>query len=170
MTNTPISIFEKYMMLRCLVAMAHADGVMSPDEVGYLTAFINRIPFTLEQRTQLEADIDAPQDINALFAQITNPAVRAQVLYFARVLSMKDGEIHASEAAILDRLQASVTNTPDYQQVKAEAHLAAQTQMNLDNMRIEQRRFKRGKFFIPYFAIIDTALMKAGIDLMHGDK
>ena len=104
MGNLSISIDEKFSMLRCLVAIAHADKQMSAPEVTYLKSFIDRLPFSDEQRLQLGREMIQPQDVYALYTTITNPSVRAQILYFGRVLAYRDGVLHPSEEQMLSHL------------------------------------------------------------------
>lgn len=106
--DSTFTLDEKYMMVRCLIAMAHADGVVAPEEVAYLQKLIAHIPFSPVQKAQFTADFEAKQDIMVLYSIIENPAARAQVLYFARVLAYADGVLDATEQVILDRMHASI--------------------------------------------------------------
>lgn len=167
MTNQPISVFEKFGMIRCIIAVAHADGVMVEEEVSYLMAFVNRIPFTPEQKKQLLADIKTPQDVGALFAQINNPVVRSQVLYFARILAFKDGELHPSEEKLLNHLHANITGAINFDEIKTEARKVAQAEIDFHEFRMENQRPRQDSFFVPLFYLLDQVLLKLGIDLLR---
>ena len=57
---------SKFYMLRCIIAMAHADGIVTEEEIAYASALMNRLPLTDEQRSILENDLDEAQDIDDL--------------------------------------------------------------------------------------------------------
>jgi uncharacterized membrane protein YebE (DUF533 family) len=167
MTNTQISTIEKYHMLRCLIAVAHVDGIMSEEEIAYLMPFLSRIPFTDEQRERLELDFDQPQQIWPLLAQINNPVVRAQVLYFARIIAHKDGVLSPSEDELITRLQIQITEGVDLASLKKDAHAATQQAMNMHDIRIDANRLEKGNHIIPYFYLLDRLLLALGIDLLR---
>lgn len=167
MTNEAISVTEKYHMLRCMIALAHADGVMREEEIVYLRPFLSRIPFTPEQRERLELDFDQAQQLWPLFAQINNPVVRAQVLYFARIIAHQDGVTSVSEDDLITRLNIQIMEGVDLAALKQAARTATQQAMNMHDIRIDMNRPQKGKHFIPYFYLLDRLLLALGIDLMR---
>ncbi len=158
---------SKLYMLRCVIAMAHADGIIAPEERAYVTAIMNRIPLTPEQRQTLENDFDHAQDMSDLFRHINDPRYRSQVSYFARLMAFKDGVLHPSEQELLDRLHAMTTAGLDIKAIKADVQKAVTAEMNLHDIKVDQNRPTRGGHFIPWFELLDEFLLRIGIDLMR---
>lgn len=170
MAKEKIAISEvsnsKFTMLRCLVAMAHADGVVTDEERAYVSALSNRMPLTREQRATLERDLVHAQDVGDLFRHINDPNYRSQVLYFARLMAFKDGVLHPSEQEMLDRLHALATDGLDMEQIRADVARVVETKMAQHDIVLDQNRPKKGEHFIPWMQWLDEILLKLGIDLL----
>lgn len=163
----PEASFGQYTMLRCLIALAHQDGVMDDQEVAYVTAMINRLNMSEEWRQTLLADFDKPQDIYALFAQINEPQMRANVLYFARILAYKDGVLSDSEDAVLKKLHAQTVDPAKLASIKSEVHAIVQKDLLLHDIHVQSiGRPQRGTHAFSWFAWLDELLLKLGIDLL----
>ncbi|MEM7618637.1 MAG: hypothetical protein AAF244_04560, partial [Pseudomonadota bacterium] len=65
---------SKFYMMRCLVTMAHADGVFCDEERAYMDGFLERLPFTDEQRETLLTDYEHPQPLEELMPHINDPS------------------------------------------------------------------------------------------------
>lgn len=158
---------SKFTMLRCLIAMAHADGVVTEDEIAYVSALANRMPLTPEQRGILERDLDVPQDIGDLFRHINDPNYRSQVLYFARLMAFKDGVLHPSEQDMLDRLHGLATDGLDMDEIRKDVRKVVEAEMTLHDIRIDENRPRKGKHFIPWMQWLDELLLSLGIDILR---
>lgn len=157
---------SKFYMLRCIVAIAHADGVICDEEHAYIAALMNRLPLTMEQRGRLERDFDEPQKIEDLFRYINDPLYRSQVLYFCRIMAYKDGVLDPSEELMLEKIQAMTTDGLDMETIRKEAQIVVQSQMTLHGVEINKNRPMRGKHMIPWTQLLDELLLMMGIDLM----
>ncbi len=158
---------SKFTMLRCLVAMAHADGVVTDEERAYVSALANRMSLTNEQRTTLERDLVHAQDVGDLFRHINDPNYRSQVLYFARLMAFKDGILHPSEQEMLDKLHALATDGLDMGAIRAEVQRVVETKMAQHDIVIDHNRPKKGEHFIPWMQWLDEILLRLGIDLLR---
>lgn len=157
---------SKLHMLRCLIAMAHADGVVCDKEMAYISALMNRLPLTEEQRDTLESDLTKPQDVGYLFAQINDPRYRGQVVYFARIMAYKDGNLHPSEQELLDRFHAMATDGLDMDSIREKAKNAVEAELFVHDITIDEDRVTKHGHIIPYFQWLDEILLAIGIDLM----
>lgn len=157
---------SKFYMLRCLVAMAHADGVVCDQESAYVTSLISRLPFTDEQRETLEHDLHSPQSIGGLLPYINEPKYRGQLPYFARLMAYKDGDLHPSEDALLEKLHASAVEGLDMDAIRAEAKKAAEAELLIHDISIDENRPQKGGHAIPWFQWLDELLQSVGIDMM----
>lgn len=113
----------KFYMFRCLIVMAHADGVFSEEERSYMYSLMDhsRINLTSEQYKTLESDMDAPQNIADLLPYLHDPEYRSQLLYFARLMAHKDGHKHPNEEDLLNKIQAHTAPNTDLDMMRAEA-------------------------------------------------
>ncbi len=158
---------SKFYMLRCLIAMAHADGVFCDMEREYITGMMERIPLSAEQRSTLESDFDNPQEIGDLFRHINDPRFRGQVVYFARIMAFKDGHLHPSEQEILDHLHLLATDGLDMDAIRADVKKAVDAEMFIHDIEIDKNRPVKGGHVIPYFQWLDELLLALGIDVMR---
>lgn len=165
MNQEPISN-SKYYMLRCIIAMAHADGVVDASERAYAMALINRQVLTAEQRSTLIKDLHNENEIGDLMRHINDPLYRSQVLYFARLMAYKDGHLHPSEEEMLNKIYFLITDGIDMEALKDEVREAVQAQMQLHDIEMQNLRPTKGTHIIPWFEVFDESLLYMGVDLM----
>lgn len=96
---------SRFYMWRAVVAMAHADGIVTPHEVNFLQEQMKDVPLSEGQMQTLAGDISVPQNIAAMFGQITNSHDKSDFFKLARVLSWSDGDFDAQEQHILEVLE-----------------------------------------------------------------
>ncbi|MCB1529907.1 MAG: TerB family tellurite resistance protein [Rhodospirillales bacterium] len=96
---------SRFYMWRAVVAMAHADGVVTPQEIHFLQDSVKDIEMSEGQIQVLMADLGTPQDIYMMFSQITDPRDKKDFFKFARVLSWSDGDFDAQEKHIVETLE-----------------------------------------------------------------
>mgnify|MGYP006288531347 CR=1 FL=1 len=157
---------SRYTMIRCVIAIAHADGIMHDAEIAYIESFILRMPFSQEQENQLERDIDHPQDVMSLFREINDPVIRGQVLYFCRLMAFKDGVKDPSEDDILKKLHAEIMDGVDMDAIRQETQETINKEMILHDIEMAENRPRRGNHMIPWMCLFDQLMLKLGIDLM----
>ena len=109
---------SQFYMLRCLIAMAHADGVFHDDERDYIETMMNRNSLSDEQISTLRTDMEMPQDVGGLFTEIEDPKFRGQVVYFARLMAHKDGVLDPSEEDLIERLHGYAMEKVDIDEVR----------------------------------------------------
>jgi uncharacterized membrane protein YebE (DUF533 family) len=92
-------------MWRAVVAMAHADGIVTPHEINFLLEQIKNLTLSPGQLQTLAGDLSMPQDIHTMFTHITDANDKRDFFKFARILSWSDGDFDAQEQHILDVLE-----------------------------------------------------------------
>lgn len=97
---------SQFNMIRCVLAVAHADGIIQDEERAYINKMISKLQLTDDQRDTIEKDFETPQDVIALFDKIDDPQYKSQVIHFARLMVWKDGELDPGEEAIMKKLQS----------------------------------------------------------------
>lgn len=156
----PVS-HNRFIMWRCVITMAHADGFVSSEEDDYLRKVFSRMGFSDEQRDVLEEDLRTPQDTLALLKQINDPACRSDVIYFARLLAFKDGNLHPSEDELLKKIHMAVTDGIDMKEIRRQVHENVQSEMVRRELEADAQRPMKG-----LFGLVDRFLLHLGIDLM----
>lgn len=152
-------------MWRVVIAIAHADGHLHPDE----RAYFERIIINLRQREGLSAqqedilrnDLDVEQNIGDLMRQINDPAMRANVFYFGRILANIDGDMHPDEEAVLKRLHLEHMESIDMTAVRSEVATIIKSEMTAHNENIESLRYTKG-----FMGALDRLLLWLGIDVL----
>jgi uncharacterized membrane protein YebE (DUF533 family) len=92
-------------MWRAVVAMVHADGVVTPHELSFINDHIREIGLTSEQMEMVATDLQVPQDVRAMFARITDKQDKKEFFALARALSWCDGDFAKQEEQILKCLE-----------------------------------------------------------------
>ncbi len=155
---------SKFYMFRCMIVMAHADNVFCEQERAYMYALMNhtRVPLTDEQYTTLEDDMKTPKALEDLLPYINDPNYRGQLVYFARLMAAKDGNIDADEEALLNKLNAYAIDGLDIDSIRKEAKAAAAYSLNEHEIYIDTIRPNSG-----LFGVFDRIMLSLGIDLMR---
>lgn len=150
-------------MFRCVIAMAHADGIITPQEHDYLTAFIEKLPFNADQKQILLSDLETKQDAAELVSHIDTPKHRGQVVYFARLLAYKDGHLHPKEDDFLKYLHLSVSTDADIEGIRASIKAESERELVLNDIKTDSARPENG-----LSGLLDRFLLFCGIDVMDG--
>lgn len=155
-------------MWRCVICMAHADGIVSPEERTYLTGVFQKMEerrgLTADQKKILLDDLEHPQDAGLLLAQINDPVYRSQVIDFARILAYKDG-LHPSEEVLLKKLHADVMQDVDLDRIRAQVHGSVLVEMRHHDVEMSKHRPQYSEGW-GIGAYVDDILLRLGIDLM----
>ena len=96
---------SQFYMWRTLFALAHADHVVTDEEVRFMAEALEDIPFSAEQHTQLMDDTKDAQDIEQMFENIKEVKDQAEFFKLAHVLVHIDGDYGSEEQAIMLRLK-----------------------------------------------------------------
>jgi hypothetical protein len=159
---------SKFYMIRCLIAMAHADGIVCDAERAYISALTNRLPLTDEQRRTIEHDLEHEQPVDYLLRHINEPKYRGQLPYFARLMAYKDGVLHPDEELLLQKMHAYAVDGLDMNAIRKEVQTAVQAEMMLHDIRVHGNRPMKGDHAIPWLQWLDEILLYLGIDLLGG--
>lgn len=92
---------SEFYMWRTLFAVAHADEVVSREEVRYLAEVLEDQPFSDAQHAVLSDDIKHPKNIGEMFANISSKKDQARFFALARKLVHADGDYGENEQAIM---------------------------------------------------------------------
>ena len=153
-------------MWRAIIAIAHADGHMHDKEIAHFERVIANLKraqgLTAEQEALLRADMATPQKIGPMVANINDPAVRANLIYFGGILARVDGELHPDEDAILKKLHADQLEGLDLDSIRLQARESAAAQMEAHEAQMAALRPQGG-----LSGAIDAFLLYLGIDILR---
>ena len=135
---------SKFYMWRAVVAMAHADGVVTAHELDFLQKALKDILVSNGQMEILKKDIKMPQDIHVMFSQISDAQDRREFFKLARVLSWSDGDFDAQERKIIKSLEEISQNQED--QALLRESREALLEVDMDNFRWDDVKDKGGLF------------------------
>ena len=96
---------SQFYMWRTLFAVAHADDVVTDEEVRFMAEALEDVPFSDDQRAVLNEDAKHAQDIEKMFKGVSDVKDQAAFFKFARELVHIDGDYGAEEQAVMLKLQ-----------------------------------------------------------------
>ena len=104
---------SRFHMWRAVVAMAHADGVVTPHELSFINEYLKDIDLSDQQRKIIGQDLREFQDITVVFAQITEHQDQVDFFALARALSWSDGDFDVQEKKIIKHLESQMLENWD---------------------------------------------------------
>ena len=88
-------------MWRTLIAVAHADDIVTDEEIEFIARMMEDVNFSDEQTAILKDDIVHAKNVNDMFAGITDQNDRVQFFDFARDLVWIDGDFASEEQSVM---------------------------------------------------------------------
>ncbi len=95
---------SQFYMWRTLFAVAHADHVVTDEEIEFMAQILEDIQFSKEQTDILKGDIVNAKDVEDMFDGIEKEEDRIQFFEFARDLVWVDGDFGSEEQSIMIKL------------------------------------------------------------------
>lgn len=140
---------SKFYMLRSLIAMAHADDIVTEEEQAYIKELMSKIPLNVGQQEILKEDLIVPQNLEDLLPHIKEPRYRGQLVHFARLMAYKDGNFDPPEHILLDKMKITATSQIDMDAIRADAKKAVQLELDTHDIETNgsQGLQKGGKSF-----------------------
>jgi len=96
---------SRFAMWRAIVALIHADGVVTPHELAFISKYMANLTLSDTQRSIINSDIQHPEDIYKMYDLIENDEDRADFFSLARAICWCDGDFDAQEQKILKALE-----------------------------------------------------------------
>jgi hypothetical protein len=96
---------SQFYMWRTVFAMAHADNIVTDEEIRFMAEALVDGGFSPEQRKVLEQDIKEPQDVFKMFGGISDAKDRSKFFMFARSMVYADGNYGPDEQNLMLQLK-----------------------------------------------------------------
>jgi uncharacterized membrane protein YebE (DUF533 family) len=160
-----------YNMWRCVICIAHADGIIQPEERQYLEQVFANLDRTFgltpTQKMTLAADLEIPQNLADLLAKITEPEYRGMLIHFGTIIANADGIVTENEERLLDMLHAQQMDSIDAEKLREDIRRDMEEHKNeLDADVAEMRADVRGRS--PVLKALDRLMLKRfGIDMLR---
>jgi len=127
---------SQFFMWRTLFALAHADNIVTDEEVEFMAKALEGVDFTDSQTSILKDDIIEAKDVLAMFKNITLQQDRLQFFNFARELVWVDGDYGSEEQNVMMQLMAEQIEDVDVEELIGNVSMELEepiTQYNDDN-------------------------------------
>lgn len=95
---------SQFYMWRTLFAVAHADEIVTKEEIEFMAHVLEDVNFSDEQTSILKDDIVNAKDIEMMFKGITDQDDRVRFFDFARDLVWVDGDFGSAEQGVMVKL------------------------------------------------------------------
>ena len=96
---------SQFYMWRAIFALAHADDVVTDEELRFMSEALEDVPFSDEQKKILEQDAKEEQSVEEMFEKISEPVDQAGFFKFASKLAHIDGDFGEEEQEVMLRLK-----------------------------------------------------------------
>ncbi len=96
---------DEFLVMRGLLALAHVDGQLTPDEASWVKERLETMDISEEQAAALRDAIHKPEPPMALYGKLSSNKAKGWFLTLARVLFHADGEFCADEKAMMKKLE-----------------------------------------------------------------
>lgn len=137
---------SRFAMIRCLIAMAHADGEIQPEERHYIDKMMSHLDLTESQKKTLDEDFTSPPDALGVFDQIKDPKFKSQAIHFARLMAWKDNELDPGEQAILEKLQAHASKSASHDESYKNLQNSLQSEESELNETLPEKKDRKSVF------------------------
>lgn len=108
---------SRFYMWRTLFAVAHADDVVTDEEIEFMARTLEDIDFTDEQTSILKDDIVHPQNVEEMFRGMSDQTDRKEFFDLARKLVWVDGEFGVPEQGVMVNLLKNHFKDVDFDQL-----------------------------------------------------
>lgn len=134
---------SRFVMWRAVVAMVHADGVVTPHELAFVNDYISDLNLSPEQLAVIGQDLQSPQDTYGLYAQITDMQDKKDFFALARALSWCDGDYDGQEKLIIERLEKNHMDEENYHLLEESRELMNEVELSADQWTFKTERSKK---------------------------
>ena len=128
---------SRFNMWRAVIAMAHADKYLAPQEEEFVDQYLSHVPFSSSQKQILIDDILNPKSVVQMFDKIEAPEDQGEFFSFARMMAWCDGDFHRQEEEILNKLKEAQMSALDPDRLK---DMVANTRNSGRLQRFQERR------------------------------
>ena len=134
-------------MWRCIIAVAHADGIVQDAELEHLKKIFSGMErdglLNADQREILGQDLVGPQNVSTLLKRVTSQEDRHQLVYAAALMAQTSGDLDPGEEEVIRKISAGTLGEAEVSQLLNDVRKALEdkaTQEALARARAERPR------------------------------
>lgn len=133
-------------MWRAVIAMVHADGVVTPHETAFIQDSIKDARLSKGQMKVLSEDLQTPQDSYLMFSKIVNPEDKKDYFSLARAIGWSDGDLDKQEKLILKNLEKIHMNEEEIAMLGQSRSIIHEIELNKDQWRVSGQEPRKSIF------------------------
>lgn len=134
---------SRFNMWRAVVAMVHADGVVTPHELSFIHDHISRLELSDGQLDVIKQDLKTAQDVYERFMVISDLEDQRDFFALARALSWCDGDFASQEQNILRHLQKALDDKEARHMLEESRDLVNEIELCDNQWRFKSERSKK---------------------------
>jgi uncharacterized membrane protein YebE (DUF533 family) len=138
-------------MWRAVVAMVHADGVVTPHEIDFVNSHILNLNLSQGQIQVIQDDVKSPQDVHQMFSSITAEKDKRDFFVLARALCWCDGDLDKQEGAILDVLHVKHMKDTEENLLKESSEILNEVELCENQWKFKTKRSRNLLGFLNNF-------------------
>lgn len=154
-----------FYMWRCVICMAHADGVVHEKERAFFDGIFTHMgrayDLTSEHLETFAKDLEEQQDLDALLTHLTDPECKSLLIFFSQVVACSDGKLDFEEAALIGKLDGAFGAQPDTEETVAQIRNDIAERMKLYKEAGHQKPDRPAVYYA-----LDALLLRLGIDVL----
>jgi len=158
---------SQFNMWRAVIAIAHADGEVQPEERAFLDKTFQKLDavynLTDAQRKTLADEMVKPEQLQNILPLITEPQFRAMLVHFGEVLAWADNVISVDEEAILKKLHNGQMDSLEMNRLRADVRRQVEAQKR---DHAEQMKKIHDDKRNPLFHAVDRLCSALGFDFL----
>lgn len=135
MINQSISDSQFYMW-RAVIAMVHADGVVTPHETAFIQDAIKDLGLSEGQLGVMSNDLKTPQDSYEMFSRISDVQDKKKYFSLARAIGWSDGDLDKQERLIIKNLEKIHMNEEEMEMLDQSRSVVHEIELNQDQWRV----------------------------------
>ena len=132
-------------MWRAVVAMVHADGVVTPHEMAFVQCGIKNLALSSEQMDIISGDLKTPQDSYEMYSQITHAKDKLDYFSLARAVSWCDGDLDRQEKLIIENLEKIHMNESEMAMLEKSREVTHEIELCQDQWRMQNPQMKNSQ-------------------------
>ncbi len=136
---------SRFFMWRTLFALAHADGIVTDEEIAFMAHILEDIDFTNAQTAILKDDIVNPKNVEEMFKSITSKEDRLKFFEFARDLVWVDGDYASDEQEVMIKLLEEHVKDTDIEELVGNVSLELERDYSINKNNSGNDSFKSDK-------------------------
>jgi uncharacterized membrane protein YebE (DUF533 family) len=117
-------------MWRAVVAMIHADGVVTPHELAFINDYIPDLNLSRTQLEMIADDLQNPKSVYGMYERIVTSDDRHDFFALARALSWCDGDFDEQEEKIIDALERARVDEENWRLMQESRDAIKEVELN----------------------------------------